>query len=95
MDDAEPHPFTTSRHRQLLSRDTIIRGFRPYYYYSFPYPLTSKSKNTFRFVSCGGIEPPTPSITPELKPFDVTIQLFTHPISNRVESYKITQYQNR
>ena len=38
------------------------------------------SKNTFRLVSCGGIEPPTPSITPEHKPFGVTIQLFAHPI---------------
>ena len=38
------------------------------------------SKNTFRFVSCGGIDPPTPSITPEHKPFGVTIQLFAHPI---------------
>ena len=89
MDDAEPLPFITSRHRQLLSRDTIIRGFGPYYYYSFPYPSTNKSKNTFRFVSCGGIEPPTPSITPEHKTLGVTIQLFTHPISNCVESYKI------
>lgn len=58
----------------------LFRGLGPCYFISLPYPFTNMSKNTFRFVSCGGIEPPTPSITPEHKPFGVTIQLFAHPI---------------
>nr|DAQ35289.1 MAG TPA: hypothetical protein [Caudoviricetes sp.] len=62
---------------------------------SLPHPFANKSKNTFRFVSCGGIEPPTPSITPELKQLGATIQLFTHSITIALRVIRFTQYQNR